>query len=820
MKLRLIIVVLSLAAFLTASGGGYFYYYTTKNNTLQEIDKDTDKSIKELASRIELSLSPYQRMTAVIAGMNEVKNALASEQPSAISRANSSLDLFQHTLAVDACYLIDRSGKTIASSNRNAPDSFINQNYSFRPYFQEAMSGRPGVYMALGVTSGKRGVYYSQPVYLQSSSNPVGVAVIKASVNYIEQEINASYEGIMLLADHHGVIFVSNRPDWLYHVLWKTSPDVLATVAASHQFGKDPIVWTGVEQKNKDKAVDPSGNEYIIHRVPFLNYPGWEIIYLHPLRIIDLQIAGMMFKNMVLIIVAICVIIGFMSIFLYRKASLEIIKRKRVEERLTSISDRLQAVIDASPLPITIIDVNSKVLQWNPAAEQTFGWSEADVIGRPLPIIPGDRQEEGIEFRKNIFQGKSFKTVETVRVRKDGTQVHVSLSASPLLDTRGTVIAAMGIYEDITERRKAEEDVRFLASIIQNLPDAVCAIDTSGKTMVWNKGAEAMLGYKAEEMIGKPITDVIPEEIAQQELAHCLTALNAYGFFTGYESVRRAKDGKKIPVELTAVAIRDSSKKIKNYASVMLDITNRKKAEEQRIRSHTLESIGILAGGIAHDFNNLLGIILGDIQIAKMTANPDDKSFRRLSDAEEVCEKASELSERLITFATGGEPLRRVTSIVELITETVPEVLRYSPAISNFDFPDDLHAVAIDEGQMKQVITNLTMNAAEAMMDGGTLNVQGQNVHVTEKDHLPLQAGDYVKISFHDTGVGIPAENIPRIFEPYFSTKDTYSQKGLGLGLAVCYSVVKRHNGLITVESTVGKGSTFHIYLPASNSKQ
>jgi len=299
-----------------------------------------------------------------------------------------------------------------------------------------------------------------------------------------------------------------------------------------------------------------------------------------------------------------------------------------------------------------------------------------------------------------------------------------------------------------------------------------------------------------------------------------LTNLNAHGFFTGYESVRIAKDGRKVPVELTAVAIRDSSQQIKSYASIMLDITNRKKAEEQRIRSHTLESIGILAGGIAHDFNNLLSIILGDIQIAKASTKPDDKTFRRLTDAEEVCEKASELSERLITFATGGEPLRRVTSIAEIIAETVPEVLRYSPAVSNFEFADDLHAVAIDEGQMKQVITNLSLNAAEAMREGGTLSVRGQNVHITDKDNLPLPTGDYVKISFQDTGVGIPAENIPKIFEPYFSTKDTYSQKGLGLGLAVCYSVIKRHDGLITVDSVVGKGSTFHIYLPASNRQQ
>jgi signal transduction histidine kinase len=263
------------------------------------------------------------------------------------------------------------------------------------------------------------------------------------------------------------------------------------------------------------------------------------------------------------------------------------------------------------------------------------------------------------------------------------------------------------------------------------------------------------------------------------------------------------------------VAIRDSAQRIKNYASIMLDLTDRKKAEEQRMRSHTLESIGILAGGIAHDFNNLLSIILGDIQVAKAAVQPNDKAFRRLNDAEQVCEKASELSKRLITFATGGEPLRKTTSIADVITETAPAMLRHSPVVLTIELPADLHAVAIDEGQIKQVINNLVLNAIEAMPDGGNLIVRGRNVHITAKDNLPLPIGDYVKISFHDMGVGIPAEIIPKIFEPYFSTKDTYSQKGLGLGLAVCYSVLKRHDGLITVESVVGKGSTFHIYLPA-----
>lgn len=365
------------------------------------------------------------------------------------------------------------------------------------------------------------------------------------------------------------------------------------------------------------------------------------------------------------------------------------------------------------------------------------------------------------------------------------------------------------------ERDKAETEIRFLASIIKNLPDAVCAIDLNGITIAWNSAAEKLLGYKAEEIIGRPVTTIIPEEMARRELEHCLSILNAEGGFSGYESVRLTKDGRKVPVELTGVAIKDKAQKITSYASIMVDITDRKTAEDERLKSHVLESIGILAGGIAHDFNNLLAAILGNITVAKMFVQPGDKAFSRLADAEQVCLIAGQLSQRLLTFASGGYPVRKIAKLSGLIKETANTELDGSNIKFDFIWPDDLYPLAIDEGQMQQVFSNLVTNAREAMPNGGRLTVRGENLHIAAQDSMPLQEGYYVKISIRDTGAGIPEEDLARIFDPYFSTKDTYSQKGLGLGLAVCYSVIKRHDGLITVDSEVGKGTTFTIYIPA-----
>ncbi len=527
------------------------------------------------------------------------------------------------------------------------------------------------------------------------------------------------------------------------------------------------------------------------------------------------ETSGLKSGNIGFIIMLGSAIIGFISIILYRQASNEIIKRKLVEKEFQSINHGLRALVDASPLPITIMADDGTCLLWNPAAEQVFGWTAKEVIGTPLPFIPDDRQKEFREFRKKIFEGHAFKLIETQRLRRDGVLIDVDLSTAPIHDADGKITASMGIFEDITERKKAEENERLLASIIQNLPDAVCAIDMRGNTIVWNRGAETMLGYKAEEIIGRPITTVFEAVTAQQEFDHCMGVLNADGFLTGFESVRIAKDGRRVPVEVTAVVIRDKTQKIINYASIMVDLTDRKKAEEERLKGHMLESIGLLAGGIAHDFNNLLNVIVGNIAVTKMSVQPDDKIYSRLDDAENVCGIATELSRRLITFATGGDPLKKTAALSELFMNTISALLKESNIKTEFNFPQDLYRVAIDEGQMKQVAHNLILNAKEAMPNGGTLTVRGENLRISAQDSYPMREGGYLRISIRDTGAGIPAENLAKIFDPYYSTKDTYSQKGLGLGLAVCYSIIKRHNGLMTVESQVGEGTAFFIYLPA-----
>jgi signal transduction histidine kinase/CheY-like chemotaxis protein len=280
-----------------------------------------------------------------------------------------------------------------------------------------------------------------------------------------------------------------------------------------------------------------------------------------------------------------------------------------------------------------------------------------------------------------------------------------------------------------------------------------------------------------------------------------------------------SRDGAEHIIEQVASPIRDSKNEVAGVVLVFRDITERQRNEAERRKAETLEQLGLLAGGIAHDFNNLLTAIIGNISLASLLLPPDDEMARRLVDAKNASMRARDLAQQLLTFARGGAPIKKTASIGKLIQDTVSFSLRGSHSRSEFSFGADLWPAEIDPGQISQVIGNLVVNADQAMPSGGTLRVTCDNFSYNGADApaIPdLSPGDYIRISIRDEGVGIPDDYLKRIFDPYFTTKP----KGTGLGLATTYSIIKNHNGLITVDSEVHYGSTFTVYLPAALNHQ
>ncbi|MEJ2055021.1 MAG: ATP-binding protein [Calditrichaceae bacterium] len=245
---------------------------------------------------------------------------------------------------------------------------------------------------------------------------------------------------------------------------------------------------------------------------------------------------------------------------------------------------------------------------------------------------------------------------------------------------------------------------------------------------------------------------------------------------------------------------------------VFRDITDQLKMEKELFKNQKLESLGVLAGGIAHDFNNLLTAITGNLSLSRFALNKNHKIYHRLELAEKASDRARDLIRQLLTFSKGGTPVKQTTSIRDLVKETTEFVLRGSKVKYEIDFPPDLYSVDVDPGQINQVIHNIILNANQAMPNGGIIKISAKNKKITSRSRVPLKPGNYIRLNIEDNGPGIPSSHKQKIFDPFFTTKTN----GSGLGLASAFSIIKRHQGFITLDSDIGKGSVFKIYLPST----
>jgi len=368
------------------------------------------------------------------------------------------------------------------------------------------------------------------------------------------------------------------------------------------------------------------------------------------------------------------------------------------------------------------------------------------------------------------------------------------------------------LHQNITERKEAEkaliESEEKYRALMNNASEGILLTDVEGNLLEANKKMLELLDYSLDELLKMKIFQLIPAEESEKTNPVFKDFL-LLGSGVKDDSSLLRKDGKKIPVDITAGLVRYGGKTV--VQAICKDISERKKMEEEHLLLSKLESLGLLAGGIAHDFNNFLTAILGNVNLARLDLEPGSRSVtHRLNEAERACLRAQALSGQLLSFAKGGLPIKRITSVAELIRESINLALSGSKTRSKVLIPGDLWPVEVDEGQISQVFNNLLINADQAMPEGGIITVLAGNVVV--EDELPqLPKGAYVKITVSDQGVGIPHNYLGKIFDPYFTTK----QKGSGLGLATSYSIIRKNAGYITVESEIGMGTSFYIYLPA-----
>ncbi len=490
----------------------------------------------------------------------------------------------------------------------------------------------------------------------------------------------------------------------------------------------------------------------------------------------------------------------------------DITERKQVEEEIARTAREWQTTFDATRDAIWILDPNHRILRTNKTAESYFQRPCSEMMGKPCwEIVHGTTEPiPDCPFVRSRKSGR--RETMDLQTRERWFEVIVD----PIFDTAGQYAGAVHIVSDITERKRAEERIREQAALLDAANDAIYVRALDHTVTYWNDGAERLYGRTRAEVLGRKIIELGEVDREAFETAHA--ALLEQGSWSG-ELKKINKAGKGIIVFCRWTLLRDEQNQPKEVLAINTDITEQKQLEANFLRAQRMEGIGALAGGIAHDLNNILQPILMTAPLLRETTS-DPENCEMLDTVESCARRGADIIRQLLTFAR-GEPGVRVPLPVrhlmhdmdKIIRETFPRNIQL-----NINAPKDLWQVMGDATQIHQSLMNLCVNARDAMPDGGTLTLAAENLTLDEAFAAMMpgaKSGFYVCVSVADTGMGIPPENLERIFDPFFTTKEI--GKGTGLGLPTVLGIVRGHGGFVRVNSQVGKGTTFELYLPASS---
>jgi PAS domain S-box-containing protein len=467
------------------------------------------------------------------------------------------------------------------------------------------------------------------------------------------------------------------------------------------------------------------------------------------------------------------------------------------------------------------VDLDGSVVSWNQGAATLYGYSAEEMLGQPIAsLAPPDLESEEPSIVERIREGERVQNLETVRIRKSGMRIDVSVTAWPIRDGR-RIVGFWHTSREFSERKRLEAANAQLAAIVQSSEDAIVSKDLTGVIQTWNAGAERVYGWEPPEAIGRNISFLLPPGRANEE-QEILATLRRGERVEHFETTRLRKDGRLIDVSLGISPIRDVSGRITGASHVARDVTERKAFELQMQQAQRLESLGVLAGGIAHDFNNLLTGVIGNASLIAEMLTPDDPVKPLVQDVTTAAERAAALTAQLLAYSGKGQFVIGPVDMDRLILE-IHGLVRASIS-KNVDIVLDLHhnapTVDADQTQMHQLLMNVILNAAEAIGE----NRQGKVWVRTGSQFLDEEAiralfpteglmpGEYAIAEVRDDGCGMDEDTKGKIFDPFFTTKFM----GRGLGLAAAQGIVRAHRGVIRVQSTPGEGSMFTVFMPAS----
>jgi PAS domain S-box-containing protein len=497
----------------------------------------------------------------------------------------------------------------------------------------------------------------------------------------------------------------------------------------------------------------------------------------------------------------------------------DVTERKKFEEALLISENQFKGAFRHSAIGMSLVSPEGNLKEVNDQFCDIVGYTRAELLQRRFQdITHPDDIELGLKNVQELIEGKaqSF-TLEKRYIHKNGSIVWVLLVVSKITDNNGNIVHFVAQTQDITESKKSNQQIREQAALLDIVPDAIFMRDLNDKYIFWNKGAERMYGYTAEEIIGTTYMALRGKDTLVEYNKAKKTLLDT-GEWSG-ELWLKDKAGKPILVQSRWTLVRDAKGGPSAVLATNTDITEKRSLEKQLLRSQRLESIGTLASGIAHDLNNLLTPVVLGMELLKMQLH-DEQSRQRINSLVSAVQRGSGLIHQLLSFAKGKDGNHETLNVkyiideaVKFVRETFPRNIEVQVNIAKEDL-----MITGDATQVNQIIMNLLINSRDAMEDrGGILSIEATRITADElllRRYMDAVPGQYVAITVSDTGTGISHELQEKVFEPFFTTKDI--GKGTGIGLTTVFSIVRSHKGFITLYSDVGKGSSFTVYLPFS----
>ena len=489
----------------------------------------------------------------------------------------------------------------------------------------------------------------------------------------------------------------------------------------------------------------------------------------------------------------------------------DITEQKKAQENLRASEARYRSYVEKSPVAIMVADHQGRYIDGNPAAQQLLGFTLDEMLNRPLFdfVAESDHPLAAANFRDVSRLGSA--ACEIRMKHKDGHLLWVLVLASRMSEDR-----LLGYCIDVTARRKAEELVRLQGAVMQAAANAIVITDPNGRIEWVNTAFTTMTGYSAGETIGQNPRDIIKSGRQSPPFYLQLWSCIRSGKVWRGEITNRRKDGSLYTEDMTITPIRDEQGEITHFVAIKQDISERKALEAQLLRTQRLESLGRLASGIAHDLNNILApVLMAPSVVREISQDPEVGAL--MDSIEKSAQRGAAIVRQLLTFGRGQEAQRSplllrslVSEMIKLMRETFPRNIEIQQ-----DIPDQVLTIEGDPTQLHQLLMNLCVNARDAMPDGGCLSIRLKEVVVPESKaamYAWITPGPHALLTVTDTGTGIAPEHLDKIFDPFFTTKPT--GEGTGLGLPTALGVVRNHRGYMEVQSQVGKGTTFEVYLP------